>query len=98
MHTSFHRGLTVCDVQRSTDGWEWQPFIAVDSVHPLRGSRFVVLASGHTLAHVVHVTGCESHDARWWFTVDDGGCPDEDAALRKLLLVSDELTAMIEAP
>lgn len=94
MGSSFHRGLTVCDLVPSPDGWEWLPFVAVDDQHPLYGHHFVVLESGHTLSHVVHVTGLAAHDARWWYAVDSRGVSDEDAALRKLLIVSDELTKM----
>ena len=94
MGSSFHRGLTVCDVVPSQDGWEWKAYVAVDEQHVYHKCRFVVLESGFTLTHVVHVTGLELHDARWWFVIDGKTCADEDAALRILRIVTDELAIM----
>lgn len=90
--TSFRRGLTVCDVHPSPDGWEWLSYVSVDAVHPFHGRTFVVLKCRHTLTHVAHQTGDASHDSRWWFVIDSNGCPDEDAALRKLMAAGDEMT------
>lgn len=93
--TSFHRGLTVCDVAPAPCGWAWLAFVAVDRDHPFHGRRFGELpASCLPLSHVNHVTGLQEHDKRWWFVVDVVASPDKDAALRKLCVASDELTQM----
>jgi len=92
VNTAFRHGLTVCDARPSPDGWEWLAYVGIDAVHPFYGRRFVVLKCGHTLTHVVHQTGDASYDSRWWFVIDSSGCPDEDAALRKLAAAGDEMT------
>lgn len=96
MATSFHRGVVVCDIALSPDGWDWLVFVAVDRDHPFHGRHFLVLDSGHSLTHVSHSTGVSSHDARWWFMVDTQGVVDDLAALKKIFIVSDELTDLLQ--
>lgn len=89
----------MCDLRLSDGDWEWLVFVAVDRDHPCHGCRFVQLPrSNLALYHVTHVTGCEGHDARWWFIIEESGAPEEDAALQRLLRASDELNAMMMAP
>lgn len=92
----FFRGMTVCDIHPSPDGWEWQAFVAVEEEHPLYKSLFFSPDEGRTItmSHVTHFSLKDYGEKRWWFMVGPGPYTSRDAALLEVLRASDALTAV----